>query len=129
MPAVYVLDLKIRQSTRRLYAGTHGRGVYSVSLETLVGTQDAENELVAHAAVYPNPAQTQLYFKSSSSEIFNGNVQLYDVMGRMVLSKTSITMPLHDLVLDVAAIPAGVYFLQAKDHAGKVVLSEKVLKQ
>ena len=29
LPAVYVLDLKIRQSTRRLYAGTHGRGAAS----------------------------------------------------------------------------------------------------
>ncbi len=129
MPAVYVLDLKIRQSTRRLYAGTHGRGVYSVSLETLVGTLDTENELVSLAAVYPNPAHTQLYFKSSSSEIFNGNLQLYDVTGRMILSKTNSTMPLRDMVLDVATIPAGVYFLQAKDQTGKVVLSEKVLKR
>ncbi|HND87692.1 MAG TPA: hypothetical protein PK971_05150, partial [Saprospiraceae bacterium] len=29
MPTVIVLDLKVRQKNRRLFAGTHGRGVYS----------------------------------------------------------------------------------------------------
>lgn len=129
MPAVYVLDLKIRESTRRLYAGTHGRGVYSVSLEQLVGTEEGGKTPSEKATVYPNPAQTQVYFKTSSSEVFEGKIQLEDAMGRLVLAKNVSGQLLRDQVLDVSALPAGVYFLQATNRNGSVVVAEKVVKQ
>jgi hypothetical protein len=103
--------------------------VYSVALEQLVGTEEGGKTLSEKATVYPNPAQTQLYFKSSSSEVFEGKIQLEDAMGRLVLAKNVKGQLLRDQVLDVSALPAGVYFLQATNRSGSVVVSEKVLKQ
>lgn len=128
MPAVYVLDLKIRQSSRQLYAGTHGRGVYSVALQQLVATHETSANFSANAVVYPNPAQTQLYFKTENNDLFDGTIQLYDALGRVSFSKKLAASRLRDQVLDIAALPDGVYFLQAIDAAGKVRVAEKVVK-
>ncbi|MBK6994840.1 MAG: T9SS type A sorting domain-containing protein [Lewinellaceae bacterium] len=126
MPAVYVLDLKIRQATRKLYAGTHGRGVYSVNLETVVGTDDPASEML-NARVFPNPARNVLMFKSESSEVFDGKIELFDAVGHCVLSKKIARQPLNELVLDVAALPMGLYMLQAVNGLGHTVLREKVV--
>ena len=128
MPSVYVLDLKIRQSTRRLYAGTHGRGVYSVSLESLVNTKDGVDNAVELVTVYPNPARTQLFFKTNTAEIFEGSIQLFNAMGQVVFTKNSTSQALRDQVLDIASLSKGVYYLRAIDRSGTVLLADKVLK-
>jgi photosystem II stability/assembly factor-like uncharacterized protein len=126
MPAVYVLDLKIRQFTRKLYAGTHGRGVYSVDMQTLVGT-DAPTASLLETRVYPNPARNVLLFKSATEQVFEGKIELLDAVGRLAMQKNVARQALDELVLDVAALPAGLYFLQAVNSEGRVVLREKVV--
>ncbi len=126
MPAVYVLDLKIRQATRKLYAGTHGRGVYSVDLQTLVGTKDPTSAQL-QARVFPNPTHNVLLFKSESEQVFDGKIELFDAMGRRVLGKKVASQPLSEVVLDVAALPVGFYVLQAVNGLGHTVLREKVV--
>jgi len=126
MPAVYVLDLKIRQATRKLYAGTHGRGVYSVDLETLVGT-DAPAADQLQARIFPNPTRNVLLFKSESEPVFEGKIELFDAVGRRVLVRKVANQPLSDIVLDVAALPVGLYFLQAVNRQGQTLLREKVV--
>jgi photosystem II stability/assembly factor-like uncharacterized protein len=129
IPAVYVLDLKIRQSTRRLYAGTHGRGVYSVLLETLVGTLEGVTKSADAAIVFPNPADTQVYFKEVGLENIAGDIQLFDVMGRVVLTKIVQQQPLRDQVLDIAALSSGLYYLRVRDLTGAVLVAEKLVKR
>jgi hypothetical protein len=126
MPAVYVLDLKIRQFTRKLYAGTHGRGVYSVDMQTLVGTQDPTTSML-EARVYPNPTRNVLLFKSAAEQVFEGKIELLDALGRQAMQKNIARQALDELVLDVAALPVGLYFLQAVNLEGRVVLREKVV--
>lgn len=128
MPAVYVLDLKVRQSSRRLYAGTHGRGVFSVSLEQIVGAGEPGAQTI-QATVYPNPTTSQLFFKTGSRELFDGKIQLLDVTGRVAMVKHTQGSPLDDLVLDIASLPAGVYFLQAYSPNGQIRISERVVKK
>ncbi|MFM7399781.1 MAG: T9SS type A sorting domain-containing protein, partial [Bacteroidota bacterium] len=115
MPAVYVLDLKVRQNTRRLYAGTHGRGAYSVSLEQIVGTESPEGEIRDAAVVYPNPTGAQLFFRTGEGQSFSGMIRMTDITGRAALTRAVDGMRLDDLVLDLAGLPAGVYVLQAID--------------
>jgi photosystem II stability/assembly factor-like uncharacterized protein len=126
IPAVYVLDLKIRQATRKLYAGTHGRGVYSVDLQTLVGTNDPTLAML-EAHVYPNPSSSVLLFKSVSEQVFDGKIELFDAMGRRVLTKNVARQPLGEVILDVAAVSRGLYFLQAVNREGQTMLREKVV--
>ncbi|MFN0034171.1 MAG: VPS10 domain-containing protein [Saprospiraceae bacterium] len=125
MPAVYVLDLKIRQATRKLYAGTHGRGVYSIDLETLVGTGDPAPTTL-EARVFPNPARNVVLFKTEPGQIFEGEIGVFDGMGRQVLRKKVARQPLAEVVLDVATLPTGFYFLQAVSSDGRTAWQEKV---
>ena len=127
MPAVYVLDLKVRQNTRRLYAGTHGRGVYSVSLEQVVGTENPAAEPEMGAVVYPNPVGAQLFFRTGEGQLFSGVIRMTDVTGRVALTRAVDGMRLDDLVLDVAGIPAGVYVLQAIDSQGARKIVQRVV--
>ncbi|MCB0524297.1 MAG: T9SS type A sorting domain-containing protein [Lewinellaceae bacterium] len=128
MPAVYVLDLKIRHSIRRLYAGTHGRGVFSIPLETLVGTQEELSSDVKKAVLYPNPANTQVYFKSTSTVAFDGSIRLFDAMGKLRLTKPVRNQRLDDQILDIASLPAGLYYVQIVGVSGKILTSEKLVK-
>ena len=127
MPAVYVLDLKVRQNTRRLYAGTHGRGVYSVSLEQVVGTESPVGAVQDAAVVYPNPTGAQLFFRTGETNPFSGNIRMTDVTGRIALSKSVDGMRLDDLVLDVTGLPTGVYVLQAVDAGGVQRVVQRVV--
>jgi hypothetical protein len=127
MPAVYVLDLKVRQNTRRLYAGTHGRGVYSVSLEQVVGTESPVGGVQDAAVVYPNPTGAQLFFRTGETNPFSGNIRMTDVTGRIALSKSVDGMRLDDLVLDVTGLPTGVYVLQAVDAGGVQRVVQRVV--
>lgn len=126
LPAVYVLDLKIRRTTRKLYAGTHGRGVYSVDLGTQVGTHEPTTAQL-EARVFPNPARNVLLFKSERPQWLEGKIELYDAMGRRVLSKKVGGQLLEEVVLDVASLSPGIYFLQAVQGDGQTVLREKVV--
>lgn len=128
MPNVYVLDLKIRNITRKLYAGTHGRGVYSIDLEQLVNTHNPVSTTLS-ATLYPNPAHTQLFFKTDSRDVFDGKIELFNTTGSLVLSKTIPGLTLQDQVLDIASLPGGVYFLRAINADGKVVLADRVVKK
>jgi hypothetical protein len=126
MPAVYVLDLKIRQYTRKLYAGTHGRGVYSIDLENLVSTK---NPQLTDARVYPNPASNAILFKTAQGEQFEGKIELFDAMGRLVLQKKVAQQPLDEIMVDIAALTPGMYFLQAVNTQGATIIREKVVKR
>lgn len=126
MPAVIVLDLKVRQKTRRLYAGTHGRGVYSIDLQEIVSTHDAAFSQ-KNAVVYPNPARTALFFKSESDAVVEGQVQMFDATGRRVLSRSVSGQPLRQTRVDVSQLPSGVYFLRLSDRSGQVLVAERVV--
>ena len=126
MPAVIVLDLKIRAKTRRLYAGTHGRGVYSVDLQEIVGTHEATHS-GKNSLVFPNPARTALFFKTENNEIADGPLQLFDATGRLVLSKLLVEQPLHQVVVDVSQVPDGVYFLRVSGAGGQILAAERVV--
>lgn len=127
MPAVIVLDLKIRQATRRLYAGTHGRGVYSIDLQEIVGTSDI-NDAVKNAVVFPNPARTALFFKTESTAgSVDGQVQMFDALGHLVISKTVTGQPLSQWMVDVSQLPAGMYFLRVADRSGQALVAERVV--
>ncbi|MDX1910196.1 MAG: T9SS type A sorting domain-containing protein [Saprospiraceae bacterium] len=126
MPAVQVLDLKIRQATRKLYAGTHGRGVYSIDLQTLVGADQPVYQML-DARIFPNPADHVVLFKADANTLFEGALVLCDATGRAVMRKKVARQSLADVVLDVAALTPGFYFLQAVDNEGRTLLREKLV--
>jgi hypothetical protein len=133
LPAVPVYDLKLHQPTRTLVAGTHGRSMHSIDLNTVTGI-DAD-EIVAESGVlrlsnYPNPfapATTVAYELTRPSSV---TLSVYDVAGRVVrtLESGSRGPGLHEVRWDGRndaglRVAAGTYFA-ALDAGGELATTK-----
>ncbi len=126
IPAVYVLDLKIRQTTRKLYAGTHGRGVYSVDLEQIVKSNTPTSDTKA-LSLYPNPAKDRLSFKALNPTPLNGHIQILDPTGRVVLRQQIAAQNIQNQTLSLSGLADGIYIVQGFDQDRGLVLNEKIV--
>jgi hypothetical protein len=82
-------------------------------------TEPAGNQTVA---AYPNPTDGMLYLQMPHGSETKPETSIYDLTGRLVLSRTSST------ILDISALPSGLYILHIKPEAG-VVQTHKIVKQ
>lgn len=129
MPNVYVLDLKIRETSRILYAGTHGRGVYAAPMELLVDTDEQAGADDFGVKIYPNPARNTLYLSADNGALAESRVQLFDVNGRVVISRKFSAQESGAVSFDTGSLPGGLYFLKLEDAKGWIKATEKVLIQ
>ncbi|MBX7094110.1 MAG: FG-GAP-like repeat-containing protein [Flavobacteriales bacterium] len=65
--------------------------------------------------VYPNPAKDMLYISSSNG---NYSVEMYDVTGRVVYTKTTTS---GNSQIDVNEMVPGVYFIRLENASGKSI--------
>ncbi|MFK7924307.1 MAG: YCF48-related protein [Bacteroidia bacterium] len=72
--------------------------------------------------LFPNPTQGRVAL--SLDQVFEGRLRLYDTSGRVVLSRPWRT---SDQILDITALPNGLYHLQLSD--GERVYSQKIYLQ
>lgn len=77
-----------------------------------------DNTLIS---VYPNPAENVIYIKAESTIT---SVQLYDVQGRIILTKVNNTA---SETIDVSNYAAGIYFVIIKTDRG--TKTEKIIKK
>jgi len=68
----------------------------------------------ANAMVYPNPAQSEIYFKTTSELSISFEIALYDIYGKMI-SKNLHVIGRNPLRIDVNMLPYGVYLLHIND--------------
>jgi photosystem II stability/assembly factor-like uncharacterized protein len=128
LPAVYVFDLVLRPSTHRIYAATHGRGIYSVDIEAIVDNNEPVAAPTSWTA-YPNPLSSgKLFFKNAESAVFSGQVVVWDALGRSLVRREFEAQTASDMMLDVSSLPTGAYMVQGVDRSGKSVFSLKVLR-
>ncbi len=74
--------------------------------------------------VYPNPA-TQIFTIEINQVLQNGQVELYDVNGRIVWQKQNISKT-DKLNVDLSTSPEGIYFVKIKEN-NLEIYSKKVL--
>lgn len=73
----------------------------------VLGTSDFNTENIS---LYPNPASTVLNLKNAE----NANIQVFDVLGKLILSQENISM---DAQINVANLQTGTYFMKiSKDN-------------
>ena len=89
--------------------GNYGSGT-SKNFSTdgfVLGTNETQLENIS---LYPNPASTILNLRNAE----NASIQVYDLLGKMILSKVNISM---DEQIDVANLQTGTYFMKiSKDN-------------
>jgi hypothetical protein len=90
------------------------------TVQILVSTPNA---LQVTATISPNPTTGQIQIRFEKS--FSGLLELYDGLGRPVLSKQAI----NDLsiMMDLSKLANGQYNLRLRDSLGKLIHSEKVV--
>ncbi len=89
--------------------GNYGSGE-SINFSTdnfVLGTNDTQLDNIS---LYPNPASTVLNLKNAE----NANVQVFDLLGKLMLSRNNISM---DEQLNIESMQAGTYFMKiSKDN-------------
>ncbi|PLX15217.1 MAG: hypothetical protein C0599_17060 [Salinivirgaceae bacterium] len=79
--------------------------------EMMVGVQSSEPR-VSELFVYPSPANDVIYLEMPSNQSFTGNCFIYDVTGKMVMSKELKISNNQKVELPVHFLETGVYVLQ-----------------
>lgn len=101
---VPVDHMDFRHSDGYFVVGTHGQGIFSTHLTPgFVSASDYSKQVLS---VYPNPAANQIHVKMPPKAYA---VRVYDLSGRMVLSK----MGMHEVDLDVSELRSGTYIVHA----------------
>ncbi|MFQ5448305.1 MAG: T9SS type A sorting domain-containing protein, partial [Saprospiraceae bacterium] len=89
-----------------------GLGIFTSPLTTF-GTVDAGEEIpILDFGIYPNPVNNELFVTLPGGNTRPVSYRVFDAFGRLVISRTFDMAPTR---VDVRALAAGVYFLQATD--------------
>lgn len=125
LPNVIVSDLEIHEPTRKLYAGTFGRGIWMADLAQVGSGTNEELLATSRLTVFPNPAVDQITIDVegiTSSEVV---VEIISVTGQQKYVKTE-TVTGNRLNLTINPdLPQGLYFLRV--WTGKNHLTSKFL--
>ena len=100
--------------------GGESAGV-SVTKGCKTGITESE---VANIAVYPNPTDGKLQI--TSSELRIENVEIFDMVGRMVKTRFIASQQDGTTTLDISNLPSGVYFVKIYTENG--VVTQKIIK-
>ncbi len=68
-------------------------------------------------SIYPNPIRSLLNFKIDNADVKNGKIQIFDITGRLIKTK-SISGNTMQLYLDG---PSGIYIVKITNKASSVV--------
>jgi len=124
MPVQPIWDLELHQASRRLYAFTHGRSVWTLDLGTvpLAVPASTSNSRLALSAPAPNPARASSRIEMTLAASAQVDVRVFDAAGRLVrvLAHGTLAEGRQALVWDArdergARARAGVYFVRASD--------------
>lgn len=96
--------------------GNYGNGE-TIAFESNGVLAVNENQLT-DVSIYPNPASTAIFVKNAE----NADIQVFDVLGKLILSQNNIPM---DAQLNVSQLQAGTYFM--KIQKGNSVSTKKFL--
>ncbi|MCY7409556.1 MAG: T9SS type A sorting domain-containing protein [Chitinophagales bacterium] len=122
IPNVVCYQAKIRASDRRLFVYTHGRGIWTATLDSLnVGVPQVLNQEL-YAEVFPNPCTDEVNIRSSEK---NFSLKIVDVNNKVIFQKQSTNgtflNPRQGEKINVSSFAAGVYFLELKSENKTVV--------
>ena len=124
-----VTDLEINRTTRKLVAGTYGRGAWEIDLQPAAGVADAEVPTpgLMFDPPLPNPSGSRFVFRFAAHDADAAQLDVFDVAGRHV---ASVAEARGDGVIRVVewnaeSVPAGIYI--AVLDTGDRRLSRKVV--
>lgn len=95
--------------------GHWGQALYvdniNISSTTGLSVNGAADQLIS---VYPNPATKAVTLQFNDGRLFEGNISIESIDGKLVLEK-QITAPTGKVHVDVSGLAAGAYFIKIAD--------------
>lgn len=98
-------------------AATLSEGFHQTAIWEIVPVQEIAD---IHVSVWPNPFPEYLEVKTDRPI----SVILYDILGKKVMESAEVE---NQEMLQLAALPAGAYFLEVSDRAGRRVALYKLV--
>lgn len=107
IPNVEIHEIKMRNSDRRLFLYTHGRGAWTIKLAPLSNTKNIvkQNQMLN---VYPNPANDIIHVAMNNGEPIQA-VEIYNFNGTKVLETKNLN-------IQSTNISSGIYFIRVKTN-------------
>lgn len=105
VPAVTIYETRLRQTDRKLFVFTFGRGVWTMDLDSITPVMEL-NTSASMVHVFPNPSSGIIHLRSP---LFSSGPKLFvtvsDAFGRELFRREDSTM------LDLQNLPAGMYVI------------------
>ena len=125
MPIIPVFDLVYDSLQRRLVAGTYARGMYSISVDTIIpglwnsiNNPSNENNL----SIYPNPTKDYLFIETSSLQ--NAQIEIFNATGKQI-SKQQFSQS-NKYRVNLQELKTGIYFIRI--YIDSQYLMKKIIK-
>ena len=122
LPFVAVLDIDLNHDNSKLIAGTFGRSIYTLDMQSVAVDKEPVSENKLQVITYPNPFSTQTTF-SADAEQKNSFLKIFSLTGEEVRS-----MPFSgkQLLVEKENLVSGIYFYKVVSEnktiaAGKIV--------
>ncbi len=130
LPNAVVTDLEIRNTARKLVAGTYGRGAWEVSITggaTDVTRLEAEPRNLMLDPPFPNPARAAVTLRFAARHDGPAELAVYDVAGRLVRDLGTVTADgvIRSATWVTEGVTPGAYF--AVLRAGEAKITRKVV--
>ena len=109
LPNVSVNDLEINLVDNKIIAGTYGRGAWQCNIpsQSSLASEQFEMESIG---IYPNP--TKGIFNVSMGTLIPKTILVYDLIGKIVCSKSEFQNNQSSILLDLSNVSTGVYFVK-----------------
>jgi hypothetical protein len=76
--------------------------------------------------IYPNPVDQTLFIRLAENDLKISDISIFDIKGQKLINKRVNGM--SDMEINVGALPAGNYFLQALSDVGEIIQSIQFIK-
>jgi photosystem II stability/assembly factor-like uncharacterized protein len=119
LPFVTARELKLDIPNSKLICGTYSRSMFSYDISWIDNldadytgiNSNSETEL----SIYPNPTTEIITIKNGTQ----GEFKVYNAKGQLVLNYNRKTK--SDFILNVSALPKGIYVYELNDAKGKLI--------
>lgn len=119
LPNVQITEIKIRESDRKVFIFTYGRGTWAADFASSVSV--AENK-ISNVSVFPNPFRDQFAIEFNSE--VNAIVELTDLQGKQCAKKT---VSGKKVLINTNDLAPGIYIVSV--HSGnELIYQTKIAK-
>jgi hypothetical protein len=93
--------------------------------DLLTGQNEPQSNIKPHFKIYPNPAGDKI-FVSIDPQLTGARLEITDVGGKLLDAEILVN---SDNYIELSGYKSGMYVLIIIDKTGKIVFSEKIIKQ